>query len=432
MTSLPSWDEMSKRWRELYDQQAELARSWVDGQAKLAGTLAAAVPGDRAKAEAEAMAELWRSWLTLGGSLGSMPGMGEPGRIAGETLGRFLDPMSLALVGGSQVGETIRAPDRGATPCRPGRHRAAHGPGHGALARGAAARPRLRGGGRRGVGRGQQALRRRVPGAGPRPAPHRPSPRRRSSSGSTSPTSTLLETHRSEQFLKAQGELLRQGMDFLLAEREMVELLVEPAGLPTRSEIDEVHRSVLDLKRRVRALEKAAKVEPAVAAGGSNAGPQARPSAPTGSESHDPDAHGRMAGPAELMRAAAAFNAKLAAGVEKLGRIKDEDVQIATTPKDEVFRTDKVTLYRYRPLAEQKIRTPILIVYSLVGRYTMTDLQEDRSLIRNLLKQGLDVWVVDWGNSSRADRYLTMDDYVLDYLDDCVEAMQPRRPAPTR
>jgi hypothetical protein len=44
----------------------------------------------------------------------------------------------------------------------------------------------------------------------------------------------------------------------------MVESLVEPAGLPTRSEIDEVHHSVLDLKRRVRALEKAAKVEPAV------------------------------------------------------------------------------------------------------------------------------------------------------------------------
>ena len=92
-----------------------------------------------------------------------------------------------------------------------------------------------------------------------------------------------------------------------------------------------------------------------------------------------------MAGMAELMREAAAFNAKIAAGVGRLSTIKDEDVQIATTPKDEVFRTDKVTLYRYRPLAEQKIRTPILIAYSLVGRYTMTDLQEDRSLIRNLL-----------------------------------------------
>jgi polyhydroxyalkanoate synthase len=44
--------------------------------------------------------------------------------------------------------------------------------------------------------------------------------------------------------------------------------------------------------------------------------------------------------------------------------------------------------------------------------------------MRNLLNQGLDVWVVDWGNSSRADRYLTFDDYVLTYLDECVEAMR--------
>lgn len=130
------------------------------------------------------------------------------------------------------------------------------------------------------------------------------------------------------------------------------------------------------------------------------------------------------AGTADLLREAAAFNTKVAASVTKLGRVKDDDVQIATTPKDEIYRTDKVTLYRYRALGEQTVRTPLLIVYSLIGRYTMTDLQEDRSLIRNLLKQGIDVWVVDWGSSSRADRYLTLDDYVLGYLDDCVEAMR--------
>ncbi len=130
-----------------------------------------------------------------------------------------------------------------------------------------------------------------------------------------------------------------------------------------------------------------------------------------------------VAGSAELMRAAAIFNTKVAAGLHKLSSIKDEQVQIATTPKDEIFKSDKVTLYRYRALAPQKIETPVLIVYSLVGRYTMTDLQEDRSLIRNLLNKGVDVWVIDWGNSSRADRYLTIDDYVLGYLDDCVGAM---------
>jgi polyhydroxyalkanoate synthase len=126
---------------------------------------------------------------------------------------------------------------------------------------------------------------------------------------------------------------------------------------------------------------------------------------------------------AELMREAAAFNTKLAAGMERLRTIKDSDVEIATTPKDEIFRTDKVTLYRYRPLTEPQIRTPVLIVYSLIGRHTMTDLQEDRSLVRNLLGMGVDLWVVDWGNPSRADRWLSIDDYVSGYIDDCVTAM---------
>jgi polyhydroxyalkanoate synthase subunit PhaC len=132
----------------------------------------------------------------------------------------------------------------------------------------------------------------------------------------------------------------------------------------------------------------------------------------------------------EILREVADFNAKIAAGIETLGSIKDEQVDIATTPKDEVLRTDKVTLYRYRPLNEARITTPVLIVYSLIGRHTMTDLQEDRSLVRNLLKQGVDLWVVDWGDPSRADRWLTIDDYVLGYLDECVTAMRKETGAP--
>ena len=72
------------------------------------------------------------------------------------------------------------------------------------------------------------------------------------------------------------------------------------------------------------------------------------------------------AGTAALMRAAATFNTKLAAGITKLSSMKDEQVQIATTPKDEVFHSDKVALYRYRPLAKRKVATPV----HLHERYT--------------------------------------------------------------
>ena len=112
---------------------------------------------------------------------------------------------------------------------------------------------------------------------------------------------------------------------------------------------------------------------------------------------------------------------KLADGVRLLGEIKDEDVRIATTPKDEVMRRDKTALYRYRPVAKPSIKLPVLVAYGLIGRYTMADLQDDRSLIRNLLAQGVDVYVVDWGNPSRSDRWLTLEDYVDGYLGDCVD-----------
>jgi polyhydroxyalkanoate synthase subunit PhaC len=109
-----------------------------------------------------------------------------------------------------------------------------------------------------------------------------------------------------------------------------------------------------------------------------------------------------------------------------LSGVRDEDVRIATTPKDEVWRQDKVTLHHYRPVTERKVRTPVLIAYGLVGRWTMADLQEDRSLVRNLLGLGVDLYVVDWGNPSRADRWLTLDDYIEGYLGECVDEIRRR------
>lgn len=124
--------------------------------------------------------------------------------------------------------------------------------------------------------------------------------------------------------------------------------------------------------------------------------------------------------PAEMMAEVAELGRRISAGAKLFSDVRDADVQIATTPKDLVWSQDKVSLYRYRPLAESKGLPPVLIVYGLIGRYTMADLQEDRSLVRNLLNLGLDLYVVDWGNPGRADRYVTIDDYVDDYLAECV------------
>ncbi len=90
------------------------------------------------------------------------------------------------------------------------------------------------------------------------------------------------------------------------------------------------------------------------------------------------------------------------------------------SPKRAVFSQDKLTLYRYAPMAPSCGQRPVLICYALVNRPYMMDLQEDRSLIRVLLKAGIEVYLIDWGYPDGADRLLNLDDYINGYLHRCV------------
>jgi polyhydroxyalkanoate synthase subunit PhaC len=89
--------------------------------------------------------------------------------------------------------------------------------------------------------------------------------------------------------------------------------------------------------------------------------------------------------------------------------------------KEAVWRSGKLTLYRYKPIARPAAGPPLLIVYALVNRPYMMDLQPDRSLIRGLLSEGLDVYLIDWGDPDGADRYLSLGNYIDDYIGRCVE-----------
>ncbi len=65
-------------------------------------------------------------------------------------------------------------------------------------------------------------------------------------------------------------------------------------------------------------------------------------------------------------------------------------------------------------------KMPVLIVYALVNRQYMLDIQPDRSIVRNLLQHGMDLYIIDWGYPTKSDMYLTLDDYISGYLDNCV------------
>ncbi|MEO8011781.1 MAG: class III poly(R)-hydroxyalkanoic acid synthase subunit PhaC [Dokdonella sp.] len=125
--------------------------------------------------------------------------------------------------------------------------------------------------------------------------------------------------------------------------------------------------------------------------------------------------------PSRIFDEATRFRNKLAAGMQVLREV--DDVTYGVTPKDEIYREDKLVVYRFRGDRAPSAKTPTLIVYALVNRPYMVDLQEDKSLVRNLLAQGEDVYLVDWGYPDRADRWLTLDDYINGYLRRSVDAV---------
>lgn len=131
--------------------------------------------------------------------------------------------------------------------------------------------------------------------------------------------------------------------------------------------------------------------------------------------------------PSDAVKEMAEINRKVTHGLRLLSEIKDEDVKIGTTPKDTVYTEDKLRLYRYRPVVENPHPVPLLISYALVNRYLVADLQEDRSIIRNLLKAGMDVYLIEWGDPTRVDQYLTLDDYINGYLNNCVDFIRRER-----
>lgn len=116
------------------------------------------------------------------------------------------------------------------------------------------------------------------------------------------------------------------------------------------------------------------------------------------------------------------LNAKLIKGAELLTEI--DEIDVGTAPKKLVYEQDKLKLYRYSRVGAPSCSVPVLIVYALVNRQYMLDLQPDRSFIRNLLDQGLDIYIIDWGYPTKVDMYLTMDDYINGYINDCVDEIR--------
>lgn len=68
---------------------------------------------------------------------------------------------------------------------------------------------------------------------------------------------TFIEVHRTEAFIEAQRKMLRSASDYRLQERKIAEAWCEAFHIPTRTEMDEVQKTVIELRRQLRSLQRA-------------------------------------------------------------------------------------------------------------------------------------------------------------------------------
>ena len=113
-------------------------------------------------------------------------------------------------------------------------------------------------------------------------------------------------------------------------------------------------------------------------------------------------------------------------------------IQTDKTPWDEIYRNGIMALRHYSlppmaripvgdeeiPVRREKHRIPLILVPALGIHCWTYDLMPNRSMVRYLMARGHDVYLIDWGQPSQADRDLDLDTYVNQWLPQVVERVR--------
>jgi len=97
--------------------------------------------------------------------------------------------------------------------------------------------------------------------------------------------------------------------------------------------------------------------------------------------------------------------------------------QVGLTPKDAIWERGKATLYHY-PSESRTRTTPLVIVFSILGKSYILDLRPGASFVEWLMDAGIDVYLVDFGVPDGADSTNTLETYVDRYLPQAIQAAQ--------
>jgi polyhydroxyalkanoate synthase len=96
--------------------------------------------------------------------------------------------------------------------------------------------------------------------------------------------------------------------------------------------------------------------------------------------------------------------------------------KISMTPKDEVWSLGKARLWRYRN-SDVRHRPPVMLFLGVVGDSAVFDLHPGNSWAEQLISDGFDVFLFDWGRPEAAEGDHTLDTYLNGYFIHAVDAV---------
>ena len=89
--------------------------------------------------------------------------------------------------------------------------------------------------------------------------------------------------------------------------------------------------------------------------------------------------------------------------------------EMGITPRVSIWNKNKSILWYYPPV-KKKYNVPVFLIYSLINTPVILDLGPGNSLVEAFVKEGFEVYLIDFGSPGYEDGDTTIDDYIVNYI----------------